>query len=337
MKSSCFSSQIRQELISGLPSAAASEEDLCAIGRWGEELTWRYLEWEAELCRQNGLGVWEIEWVNKEGESGKPYDIIIMASLWWGRKGIPVAVFLSLSLIVAHLLVKEKYTTIDDYVRALMFIVSRGRRGSERAVHPHQGAHAALQPGPALDTRHQPPYNQGEGPRPPVKRDLRQAGREQELLLRMDRGGGRGLPSGVGRGVRARRRVPHHDRHAGERQPAALRPSRGLPAGRHSHERPADRMRGVPALVAVRGQGADDRPSQPRRPPQRHALGVNSRGPAHGPGRAGALPGDRRRHRVRAGRHRAPGRARGDARGAEGERGAVPDDRRERPLRLLPP
>ncbi len=51
------------------------------------------------------------------------YIPIIMASLWWGRKGISVAVLLSLSLIIAHLFLKQDYTTIDDYVRSLMFIV----------------------------------------------------------------------------------------------------------------------------------------------------------------------------------------------------------------------
>ncbi len=51
------------------------------------------------------------------------YVPIIMASLWWGRRGIAVAVILSLSLIAAHLLMKQYYTTIDDYVRVLMFII----------------------------------------------------------------------------------------------------------------------------------------------------------------------------------------------------------------------
>jgi PAS domain S-box-containing protein len=51
------------------------------------------------------------------------YIPIILASLWWGRRGVWVAVILSLSLVVAHLLMKRYYPTIDDYIRALMFIV----------------------------------------------------------------------------------------------------------------------------------------------------------------------------------------------------------------------
>ncbi|MBP7738832.1 MAG: PAS domain S-box protein [Spirochaetes bacterium] len=51
------------------------------------------------------------------------YIPIIMASLWWGRRGIAVAVFLALSLVAAHLLMARYYPTVDDYVRAFMFIV----------------------------------------------------------------------------------------------------------------------------------------------------------------------------------------------------------------------
>jgi PAS domain S-box-containing protein len=51
------------------------------------------------------------------------YIPIILASLWWGRRGVWVAVILSLALVVAHLLMKKYYPTVDDYIRALMFIV----------------------------------------------------------------------------------------------------------------------------------------------------------------------------------------------------------------------
>ncbi len=51
------------------------------------------------------------------------YIPIILASLWWGRTGISVAVFLSLSLLTAHLVIKPYFTSIDDYIRAIMYIV----------------------------------------------------------------------------------------------------------------------------------------------------------------------------------------------------------------------
>lgn len=51
------------------------------------------------------------------------YIPIIMASLWWGRKGIAVAVILALSLVAAHLMMQPYFTTIDDYIRAVMYIV----------------------------------------------------------------------------------------------------------------------------------------------------------------------------------------------------------------------
>jgi PAS domain S-box-containing protein len=52
------------------------------------------------------------------------YVPIILAALWWGRRGIWVAVFLSLSLVATHLLMKKYYNTPDDFFRALMFIVA---------------------------------------------------------------------------------------------------------------------------------------------------------------------------------------------------------------------
>ncbi|HPV39764.1 MAG TPA: PAS domain S-box protein [Spirochaetota bacterium] len=51
------------------------------------------------------------------------YIPIIIASLWWGRRGIFVAVILSVSLIAAHLILKPELSTVDDYIRALVFIV----------------------------------------------------------------------------------------------------------------------------------------------------------------------------------------------------------------------
>jgi hypothetical protein len=51
------------------------------------------------------------------------YIPIILASLWWGRRGVSVAVILAAALVTAHLVLKQYYPTADDYIRALMFIV----------------------------------------------------------------------------------------------------------------------------------------------------------------------------------------------------------------------
>jgi len=50
------------------------------------------------------------------------YVPIILASLWWKRKGAAVAIFLALFLILSSYFVKKDVTTIDDYLRAFMLI-----------------------------------------------------------------------------------------------------------------------------------------------------------------------------------------------------------------------
>src|SRR5208337_5257441 len=52
------------------------------------------------------------------------YIPIILASVWWGRRGIAVALFLSLSLIVSHVFLKEYFSTTDDYFRVFMFFIT---------------------------------------------------------------------------------------------------------------------------------------------------------------------------------------------------------------------
>ena len=51
------------------------------------------------------------------------YIPVIIASIWWGRRGIWVAVILSLALILAHIILEPYTSTVDDYVRAIMYIV----------------------------------------------------------------------------------------------------------------------------------------------------------------------------------------------------------------------
>ena len=50
------------------------------------------------------------------------YIPIILASLWWGRRGVAVAVLLSGALVTAHLVLDQQDSTAEDYIRALMFI-----------------------------------------------------------------------------------------------------------------------------------------------------------------------------------------------------------------------
>ncbi len=51
------------------------------------------------------------------------YIPIVLAFLWWKRKGLFVAGFLSMLLIFSHCFLREYVTTVNDYFRALMFMV----------------------------------------------------------------------------------------------------------------------------------------------------------------------------------------------------------------------
>lgn len=51
------------------------------------------------------------------------YIPIILASLWWKRKGLVVAIFLAAILIAGHIFFRFDVDINNDYLRALMFIV----------------------------------------------------------------------------------------------------------------------------------------------------------------------------------------------------------------------
>ena len=51
------------------------------------------------------------------------YIPIILAALWWKRKGLAVAIFLAVLLILSHIFVRTEVVTANDYLRVLMFIV----------------------------------------------------------------------------------------------------------------------------------------------------------------------------------------------------------------------
>ncbi len=51
------------------------------------------------------------------------YVPIILASIWWKRKGLIVAVFSSIFLIFSHIVLRPDVATHNDYFRAFMFVV----------------------------------------------------------------------------------------------------------------------------------------------------------------------------------------------------------------------
>ena len=85
------------------------------------------------------------------------YIPIILASLWWKRKGLIVALFLTVLLILSHVWLREDVVTVNDYLRSFMFIVTslvvaqlrehseRAERESKRATEARKHAEEALQ------------------------------------------------------------------------------------------------------------------------------------------------------------------------------------------------
>jgi hypothetical protein len=54
------------------------------------------------------------------------YIPIILASIWWGKKGIFVAIFLAGLILISHSLFLKTVPFADDMIRALMFLVIGG-------------------------------------------------------------------------------------------------------------------------------------------------------------------------------------------------------------------
>jgi len=50
------------------------------------------------------------------------YIPIILASLWWKRKGLFVAIFLAVGLLLSHIFLRLDVLTANDYFRAVMFV-----------------------------------------------------------------------------------------------------------------------------------------------------------------------------------------------------------------------
>lgn len=51
------------------------------------------------------------------------YVPVILSSLWWKRKGLAIAIFLSLFLMFSHHFLRAYVVTANDYLRAIMFVV----------------------------------------------------------------------------------------------------------------------------------------------------------------------------------------------------------------------
>jgi hypothetical protein len=54
------------------------------------------------------------------------YVPIILASIWWGKKGIFVAIFFGALILTSHALFLKAVPFLDDIIRALMFVVIGG-------------------------------------------------------------------------------------------------------------------------------------------------------------------------------------------------------------------
>jgi hypothetical protein len=54
------------------------------------------------------------------------YIPIILASIWWGKKGISVAIFLAGLILISHALFLKTAPFMDDIIRALMFVLIGG-------------------------------------------------------------------------------------------------------------------------------------------------------------------------------------------------------------------
>jgi len=57
------------------------------------------------------------------------YIPIILASVWWGKKGIFVAIFLAGLILTSHVLFLKAVPFVDDIIRAVMFVVIGGVMG----------------------------------------------------------------------------------------------------------------------------------------------------------------------------------------------------------------
>ena len=52
------------------------------------------------------------------------YIPIVLSSIWWQRKGILIAIFLSILLIISHLFLRFNVETFNDFLRAPMFVLT---------------------------------------------------------------------------------------------------------------------------------------------------------------------------------------------------------------------
>ena len=85
------------------------------------------------------------------------YIPIVLASLWWKRKGLFIAFFLAVFLIVSHLVLREDVVSFNDYFRSFMFIgiafvvaqlrelITKAERDKQYASEARKHAEEALQ------------------------------------------------------------------------------------------------------------------------------------------------------------------------------------------------
>ena len=51
------------------------------------------------------------------------YVPIILAALWWQRKGLAIPILLALMLMISHLIFQRNLPIVDDLFRSLIFVV----------------------------------------------------------------------------------------------------------------------------------------------------------------------------------------------------------------------
>jgi two-component system cell cycle sensor histidine kinase/response regulator CckA len=79
------------------------------------------------------------------------YIPIILASLWWKRKGLAIAILLAALLVFSHHFLRDYVTTANDYLRALIFVLvgfvvtllsERIAKAQEKTAHLNRILHA---------------------------------------------------------------------------------------------------------------------------------------------------------------------------------------------------
>ena len=107
-----------------LRDCSSSERDQ-EVGAWGEKLVFQYLldKYEREAGESaDGAGRRHVHWVNKDGESGKPYDVVVSGDITaLGARDDDQTLFIEVKTTTAS--TKE---VAEISIQELMFATERG-------------------------------------------------------------------------------------------------------------------------------------------------------------------------------------------------------------------